>query len=471
MRFLYTFIFAIFFSLVIQAQLVNGKNDETVHVSASHLSRLGDELIVSFQVEITRTVSSNQSIEFIPQLQDSLGNFIQLPSIFVNGRKQHIVFQRGKSKREKGSEAIRRENGTRQTIKYLRSIPFSEWMHHSLLSLIEQECGCSVPYSKDSVGLTRLNTLSEIRPQLAFLSPQVEEVKQRQETGRAYLDFPLNEIEINSEYRNNVIELKKIMNSIDLIKNDTNVYISNINIHGYASPEGSYKNNERLARERTRTLKEYVYTKYAFNETLLTTQYTAEDWEGLIQLLGDTAFKEQKELLLIAKSTLEPDVKEQKMRKRYPKFFNFMLEHWLPALRHSDYTIHYVVRPFTLEQAKIVFETQPKNLSIEEMFRIAQTYPTGSPAYNEVFMTAVQMNPEHPVANLNAACIALMQRNTQQADLYLEKALDCPEKTLAIGVSHLLKGEYAEPKVSFQEAATSGLPQATENMEILNKFY
>ena len=41
--------------------------------------------------------------------------------------------------------------------------------------------------------------------------------------------------------------------------------------------------------------------------------------------------------------------------------------------RHSDYTIHYVVRPFTVEQAKQVFESNPKNLSIEEMFRIAQT--------------------------------------------------------------------------------------------------
>lgn len=92
-----------------------------------------------------------------------------------------------------------------------------------------------------------------------------------------------------------------------------------------------------------------------------------------------------------------PDEKERKIRKRYPEEFRFILQHWFPGLRHSDYTIHYVVRPFTVEQAKQVFESNPKNLSIEEMFRIAQTYPAGSPEYNKIFMTAVLLNPEHPL--------------------------------------------------------------------------
>ena len=100
-------------------------------------------------------------------------------------------------------------------------------------------------------------------------------------SGRAYLDFPLNETTIYPEYRNNPAELAKIKRSIDLIKNDTNVVISHIDIHGYASPEGPYSNNERLARERTRTLKDYVCSQYSFNDTLFTTHYTPEDWTDL----------------------------------------------------------------------------------------------------------------------------------------------------------------------------------------------
>ena len=55
----------------------------------------------------------------------------------------------------------------------------------------------------------------------SFITPQMEERKLREESGRAYLDFPLNETIIYPEYRNNPAELAKIKRSIDLIKNDT----------------------------------------------------------------------------------------------------------------------------------------------------------------------------------------------------------------------------------------------------------
>ena len=161
------------------------------------------------------------------------------------------------------------------------------------------------------------------------------------------------------------------------------------------------------------------------------THYTPEDWDGFVKLLTDTVITHREELLHIAESKSSPDGKERKIRKRYPEEFRFILQHWFPGLRHSDYTIHYVVRPFTVEQAKQVFQSNPKNLSIEEMFRIARTYPADSPEYNKIFMTAVLLNPEHPVANLNAACILLSQGDTKGASLYLDKAGELPKRPFA----------------------------------------
>lgn len=447
------------------------ERDSSICIASSQLYRMGESLVVSMQVDITRPLSSNESVVLVPQLSDSLDNFVQLPAIHVNGRKQHIFFQRETARQEKDYEEVRRHNDRKQTVHYLRSIPFTRWMKHASLHLIEKECGCGVPRRTDSTYLTRLNILPDIHPHVAFITPPIEERKLREESGRAYLDFPLNETAIYPEYRNNPAELAKIGHSIDLIKNDTNVVISRIDIHGYASPEGPYANNERLARERTRTLKDYVCQQYAFNDTLFTTRHTPEDWEGLIRLLTDTVITHREELLRIAQGKNEPDEKERKIRKRYPEEFRFMLEHWLPALRHSDYTIHYVVRPFTVEQAKEVFGSNPKNLSIEEMFRIAQTYPAGSPEYNQVFMTAVLLNPDHPVANLNAACILLLQGNTRAAALHLEKAEDTPEKTLLQGIMQMLGGNYAEAETLLRKAEEAGLPQATENLNILHEIF
>ena len=367
MKYLFYFISFIFPTLCSSAQ--PAERDSSIYIASSQLYRMGESLVVSMQVDITRQIPSNESVILVPQLSDSLDNFIQLPAIYVNGRKQHIFFQRETGRQKKDYEELRRRNDRKQSVHYLRSIPFTHWMKHASLHLIEKECGCGVPRHTDSTYLTRLNMLPDIHPHVAFITPQMEERKLREESGRAYLDFPLNETIIYPEYRNNPAELAKIKRSIDLIKNDTNVVISHIDIHGYASPEGPYSNNERLARERTQTLKDYVCSQYSFNDTLFTTHYTPEDWDGFIKLLTDTVISHREELLHIAESKNSPDEKERKIRKRYPEEFRFILQHWFPGLRHSDYTIHYVVRPFTVEQAKQVFESNPKNLSIEEMFR------------------------------------------------------------------------------------------------------
>lgn len=469
----HTFIYLIFILIqsftLLHAQAI--ERDSSICIASSDIYRMGGRMVVSMQVDVTRTIPSNEAVVLTPQLQDSLSNFVNLPSIFINGRKQHIVFQRENEGKKEDYEAVRRINGNRQTVHYLRSVPFSAWMRHATLSLIEKECGCGVPHRTDSTYLTTLRIMPDVQPLLAFVSPEVEQNKQREESGSAFLDFPLNEAKILPNFRNNAVELQKIMHSIDLVKNDTNVSISHIEIHGFASPEGPYAINERLSRERTQALKEYVCGRYAFNDSLFIIRHTAEDWEGLAKLINDTVFDKQKELLEIVLGADAPDLKEKKIRKQYPKLFQFMLKNWMPSLRRSDYTIHYTVRPFTVEQAKVVFREQPKNLSIEEMFRIAQTYPVGGPEYCQLFRTAVLLNPENPVANLNAACIALEQKDTVSAGYYLEKAPECAEKTLAQGVLHMLRGEYSAAEAKLQEAEKAGLSQATENLKLLHEFF
>ena len=43
---------------------------------------MGESLVVSMQVDITRQIPSNESVILVPQLSDSLDNFIQLPASF-----------------------------------------------------------------------------------------------------------------------------------------------------------------------------------------------------------------------------------------------------------------------------------------------------------------------------------------------------------------------------------------------------
>ena len=104
--------------------------------------------------------------------------------------------------------------------------------------------------------------------------------------------------------------------------------------------------------------------------------------------------------------------------------YRFMLREWFPALRHSDYLVKYTIRNFTVEEAKELIYTDPRQLSLEEMYRVAQSYEPGTPEFNEVFEIAVRMYPDDPVSNLNAANAALMRRDAEAAHRYLQKAME-----------------------------------------------
>ncbi|WP_303013917.1 DUF3868 domain-containing protein [uncultured Bacteroides sp.] len=459
------FIIAVILSLSLQAQTAIMEDSGNVRAASSNLYKAGKELVISISLDITRDLLPNESLVLAPVVSDSLGHQVELPLIYINGRKQHIMFARETGRKEKEARALLRKNGSRQMMHYLHSIPFEKWMNNAALSLTEKDCGCGIPGEENFTCIARLHPQPIAVPQLAFLAPQVEASKIRSEKGSAFIDFPVNVTVIDTAYSNNTAELDKIIETINTIKNDTNASITHINIHGYASPDGPYKLNERLARERTQALKEYVCRLYAFDKEHIHTSHTPEDWEGFEALLTDTAFRQKEAVMKIVTSNIHPDSKEYRLKKRFPAFYRFVLDHWFILLRHSDYTIEYRVRPFTLEESRKVFETNPKNLSLEEMFRLALTCTPGSETYNRIFLTAVQLFPDNPVANLNAACIALMQKDTQTAAVYLEKAPEMPETILAKGVLHLLQRNYEEAEKLFQQAKEAGLPQADINLK------
>lgn len=464
------FIIALILSLSIQAQTVVTKEQGSVRTTSSSLYKMGKELVVSISIDITRDFSPNESMVLVPVITDSPEHQLELPPIYINSRKQHIIFQRETSKKEKEAQALQRKNGVRQTIHYLQSVPFEKWMNRAALSLIERSCGCGIPGTEDFTCIARLHLQPMPAPQLAFLTPQIEKSKIRKEKGSAFIDFPVNVAVINDKYSNNAAELNKIIETINTIKKDSNVSITHISIHGYASPDGPLRINERLSRERTQALKEYVSRLYTFEGKDIHTSYTPEDWEGFEALLGDTVFQQKEAIMRIVTSDRHPDHKEKMIKSRFPAFYRFASRHWFTLLRHSDYTIEYHVRPFTVEESQKVFDTNPKNLSLEEMFRLALTHSPGSEMYNRIFMTAVQQFPDNPTANLNAACIALMQKDTKTAIAFLRKAPAVPEKTLAEGVACFLQGDYEKAETLFRQAKDAGLPQADENLKQIGEF-
>lgn len=162
---------------------------------------------------------------------------------------------------------VRRKNRTEQKVDYLVKVPFRAWMNRADVSMVTDLCGCGwKALQNDKSHLFAVNLeVPVVKPVPAFLAPAAEEVKRRALNGQAYLDFLVNSTVIRPDYRKNPGELAAIRSTIEAVKENTNATITHVSIKGFASPEGAYANNERLAEGRAEALLGYVKELYDFS--------------------------------------------------------------------------------------------------------------------------------------------------------------------------------------------------------------
>ena len=440
---------------------------DKIKVSNVQVAQQNNALSVSMDLNLDSLyLPSNLQLVYTPVFKTRQGE-IKMPEIVINGRRQQIMFERGVGKKQLNLSpealVVRRTNKKVQTVNYSASIPLSGQVKNYDLNMHEDLCGCGNMEEGNDFNLRHRR-----QPQAVFVRPAVEAVKVRHLDKRAYIDFPVNRIELHADYRRNPAQLDSIVRTINALKDDKNLEVSAINIHGYASPESPYSHNDYLAKNRAKTLTDYVRRMVALPTLLFTVSSTAEDWDGLRNYLKDSNLEHKSEILAIANDEkMDPDAREQKIKKLYPSEYRFMLDTWYPALRHSDYHITYKVKPFDVAEAKEIIKTKPQQLSQEEMFLVAQTYEPGSKEFNDVMEIAVRMFPENETANLNAANTRLNAGDADGAKFYLDKAGNSPEALNARGVYESLKGNDQQARHYFALAAKAGVKAAQENLENL----
>jgi hypothetical protein len=208
-----------------------------------------------------------------------------------------------------------------------------------------------------------------------LLPPADNTVKVREERGSAYLCFEVNKWDIKPEYMSNPAELMKIHNSVNLVKNDSDVTIRKMTIEGFASPEGSSAHNLMLSEKRTEALKKYLQATKIAKNIRIEASGKGENWNGFLKYLkSKTDIPQRSRMLTIANSSASADEKERLMRKETPEGFSYVVKNGFPSLRCTNYTVIYTVRPFTLEESERVFETRPVNLNLNEIYRLADKY-------------------------------------------------------------------------------------------------
>lgn len=452
------------------------KTDTRVMVRNYQVAQTDGKTVVSLDFVLdSLAVPSNRYRAFTPVIisRDST-QIDRLKTFIVSGRIQEIVFERD------GIDPIyadnyvkvRRQKDEPQTYSYTDAVDRQAWHQGASVYMECDLCGCGDQKKNE---LAYLGDLTPPDPydliHLADIVPAPSK-KERNLHGSAYITFVVNKWEMKPDYMNNRYELRKITDTLDVMVKDPNVSVRQIKIHGWASPESPYDHNKMLAENRAKSLTEYVKQQYKLPaEVFAPAEATPENWIGLrkaVEEMDETVLPHRQQILdIIDDTSLQPDPKEWKIKKQYPVEYKYLLQNVYPGLRRSDYEISFNFRDFTLEQAKDIYKKKPYQLSLREMWDVAQTLEPNSPEYNRMMQTAVNIYPDDPQALVNLANVAIRQKDLLKAESLLERAGDSAEALNSRAVIAIIQQRYDDATSLLQQAAARGL-DVSKNLEAIS---
>lgn len=318
------------------------------NVSGVKLSRSGNFVQLSMDIDIAKQKPPRNSLVlYTPRLVGEHDS-IDFPEVVIFGRSTYYYNVRGGESELFKPDAykIRHKGGPRRE-HYARTIAHQPWMENSRLKIIRSDgtpCDGDV-MERDGVLVVDMTAFTLLPPDTTLIP---HENKEQEElagsvSGQARIRFIVNRTEFVPELANNRRELRSMHNSILEVQADKRVQITKYRIKGYASPEGSWDNNVRLAQGRTERLREFMVGQWGVPQNQIEIDYEPEDWKGFREYLvaHRDEYPQADAILDIIDSDMAPDPKLAKISSQYPAAYKRLLADCFPALRRTDYNIDY----------------------------------------------------------------------------------------------------------------------------------
>ena len=274
-----------------------------------------------------------------------------------------------------------------------------------------------------------------------------------------------------SELKNNSVQ--EFVRMLKQINNDREkLNLDNIEVSAYASPDGGFSINDKLAGERQKVSEKYVNQelKKIKLDAPVDAKYTAQDWEGFQELVKASNIQDKEVILRVLSMYKDPQEREQQI-KNISTAFRELADGVLPELRRARLTINYETIGRSDEQILEQLAADPTKLSIEEILYGATLKSTPDEA-KQVYLTAAQVYPNDYRAYNNLATVEYKQGNYEAAKQYLEKAKNVPEANANLGLLALKDGDVATAERYIASATdANGLAEIMGNLNLAKGNY
>ena len=232
----------------------------------------------------------------------------------------------------------------------------------------------------------------------------------KKEKQEANIKFLVNQANLRkSELQSNSIHdfvrmLKKINSERE------SLILNNIEVKAYASPEGGFSFNDKLANKRQNTGEGYVKDQLKANKmsTAIDAGYTAQDWEGFQKLVQVSNIQDKDVILRVLSMYKDPQEREQQIRNM-SEGFRELANGILPELRRARLVINYEVVGRSDDEIAEQYKKDPVKLSADELLYYA-TLVDGTKT-EEVYQTAARLYDKDYRAFNNLATLELKKGN------------------------------------------------------------
>ena len=284
----------------------------------------------------------------------------------------------------------------------------------------------------------------------------------REEKQEAGIKFLVNQANLRkSELQNNSIqEFFRMLKRINQDRERLN--LRNVEVKAYASPEGGFAFNDKLANKRQTTGETYVKGQLKANKisTGIDAGYTAQDWDGFQRLVQASNIQDKDVILRVLSMYKDPQERETQIRNMSEGFRELAFA-ILPELRRARLIINYETIGRSDDEITAQYKQDASKLTADELLYLATLVDDNEQA--KVYETTAKLYDKDYRAYNNLATLAIKKGDKETALRYLEQALridsNASEALANMGLLYLSEGNIEEAERNIARSANANTTQ------------
>ena len=241
------------------------------------------------------------------------------------------------------------------------------------------------------------------------------------------------------------------------IEKDSSITFKNIEIQGFASPDGSEQGNTALAQNRQIAAEKVIKKELKKQEVI--SNFTAEDWEGFRLLMQNSNIQDKEVILSVLSKYSDPIAREAEIKKM-SVVYKKIADEILPQLRRSKIVIN--AEKMGKNDSVILNAALGaiKDSLTEEEYLFATTLATSKDDVSKILSNATAVYPNNWKLFNNLGVSYIQSNKLQDAQTALNKANELSEGDKVVknnlGVIAVKQGDMKKAVEYFEVAQGAG---------------